>query len=220
MTAGKITLCALTGALALGATQVQAQVRLTPWVGSYVSTSNLGRTENLLIGEKEPTFAYGGSLDFGRVDQFLAFRLAGNYATNSDVPVEGVGCTNCETRQLTVLTATGEVLVRPLPMMPVLRPYAVLGAGIKRFDFQLDEADELLNDQTKFTAVGGIGAMVFPTNALSLFAEVSDYVSGFNFENSNDSNIRNDLFLKAGLSISLGGARERSDRANENEQRF
>jgi hypothetical protein len=172
----------------------------------YAPTKELGSVQAIEFGKKESTLAYGASLEFGRADGVFNFRFDGGYASSSDVPIEGVGCAACELRS-TVLTAAGALVIRPLPMLPVLRPYAVVGAGAKWYDFEFNQAaDQFLSDQTKFTALGGIGVSLFPGGQVSLFAELSDYISGFDFDENNlaSADRQHDLFFKAGLAIGIG----------------
>jgi hypothetical protein len=184
-------------------------LRLSPWIGMYAPTAELGRVQAIEFGEKESTLAYGATLDFGRSSQFLGFRFDGAYATNSDVPIAGVGCTNCELRS-TVLTAAGALVLRPFPT-PLVRPFAVGGLGAKWYDFDFDgNVGQILEDQTKFTALAGVGATFFPNSQVNLVVELTDYVSGFEFEGGNvatTSNTQHDLFFKAGLSIGFGSRR-------------
>jgi opacity protein-like surface antigen len=197
-------------ALVAVAGEVQAQgLRVSPWIGMYAPTAKLGSVQAIEFGEKESTLAYGATLDFGGSNSLLGFRIDGAYATNSDVPIDGVGCTSCELRS-TVLTAAGALVLRPFPM-PMLRPYAVAGLGGKWYDFDIDaNLENTLKDQTKFTALAGLGVAFFPNSPINLVVELTDYISGFDFEDGNvstTSNTQHDLFFKAGLSIGLGSRR-------------
>jgi len=184
-------------------------LRVSPWIGMYAPTAKLGTVQAIEFGEKESTLAYGATLDFGGRNQVLGFRIDGAYATNSDVPIEGVGCTNCELRS-TVLTAAGALVLRPLPM-PLVQPYAVGGLGAKWYDFDIDaNLGNTLRDQTKFTGLAGLGVVFFPSSSVNLMVELTDYISGFDFDDGNastTSNTQHDLFFKAGLSIGLGSRR-------------
>lgn len=182
--------------------------RVRPWIGMYAPTADLGSVQAIEFGEKESTLAYGATLDFGQANSPIGFRFDAAYATDSDVPIEGVGCQNCELRS-TVLTAAGAFVIRPLPMLPVVRPYAVAGAGAKWYEFDFDDTlDEIVSDQTKFTALAGLGLTFFPDSPISLFAELTDYISGFEFDDDDaESDTQHDLFFKAGLSIGIGPRR-------------
>jgi len=189
--------------LAGGVQQANAQkIQLRPWAGLYAPTVELGSVQAIEFGKKESTLAYGLDVNFGGGP--IAFRLGAGYAGNSDIPIVGVGCTNCAARA-TVLVGTGGVVIRPFPI-PVVRPYAVAGLGAKWYDFDFDNAtlDALISDQAKFTAQLGAGVDLFPGGMLSLFVEVSDYMSGFDFKANGTSNTQHDLMLKLGLSLGPG----------------
>jgi len=180
----------------------EAQMKVSPWVGLYAPTNDLGTVQAVDFGKKHTTLAYGADLDF-KAGSVLGFRIGGGYASDSDVGIDGVGCTSCSGRA-TVLTGTGSIVLRPIPL-PLLRPYAVIGAGWKWYNFDFDDqiTSSLVKDQAKFTWQAGIGATLFPTSGLSLFAEVSDFVSEFDFNNTG-GNTQHDLVFKAG--VSLGGS--------------
>jgi len=206
MKAKRVGVLAIAVALVAVGTEAEAQgFRVRPWIGMYAPTSELGSVQAVEFGKKESTLAYGAALEFGQADRFLNFRFDAAYATSSDVPIADVGCAACELRS-TVLTATGAVVIRPFPL-PAIRPYAVVGAGAKWYDFEFGNGTvDFIEDQTKFTAMGGLGVTLFPGGPLSLFAELTDYMSGFDFD-SNDfdgADSQHDLFFKAGLSIGIG----------------
>jgi len=179
-------------------------LRVSPWVGLYAPTSDLGSIQAVDFGKKESTLAYGADLDFGG-QNLIGFRAGGGYASSSDVPVDGVGCVICSARA-TVLTATGAVVIRPFPA-PLIRPYGVVGAGWKWYDFDFDEPvlDGLVGDQAVFTWQAGAGVILLAGSAVTLFAELSDFMSDFDFETGAAGNTQHDLFLKVGVSLGLGG---------------
>ena len=188
------------GALAQG-------LRIAPSVGMYAPRSQLGDIQGpaglVDFGKKESTLAYGLSLDLGRSDRPVAFRFGVVYAGRSDVPIDGVGCTNCQLRS-TLLAASAGLVVQPLPSVPVLRPYALLGAGAKLYNFDPDTfTGELVEDQAQFVGHFGLGARLFPGAALAFFAELSDYVSGFEFVDG-DGDLQHDLFFLVGVTLGLG----------------
>jgi hypothetical protein len=194
---------AVLAALAIGANEARAQgIQIRPWAGLYAPTAELGSVQAIDFGKKKSTLAYGLDLDLGGGP--IAFRLGGGYAGNSDIPIAGVGCTNCAARA-TVLVGTGAIVIRPLPI-PVVQPYAVAGVGAKWYNFDFDNAalDGLISDQAKFTAQLGAGAVLFPGGSLSVFGEVSDYMSGFKFKSGGSSNTQHDLVLKLGLVLGSG----------------
>jgi opacity protein-like surface antigen len=184
---------------------VAAQTRVSPWIGLYAPASDLGSVQAVDFGKKSSTLAYGADLDFG-ASGLLGFRVGGGYASDSEVDFDDQTCVSCEIRA-TVLTATGAIVLRPLPL-PGIRPYVLAGAGWKWYDFDFDgDIEDQLEDQSNFTWQGGVGAVINPDGGLSLFAELSDFVSEFDFEDGSTGNTQHDLVLKAGLSLRLGGSR-------------
>jgi hypothetical protein len=201
--------------LAASAGSAGAQgIRLSPSVGLYVPIADLGDVQGVSgavdFGKKESTFAYGLALDFGATGG-LGFRVSGAYATSSDVPVRGVGCTTCEARN-TVLALTGAVVLRPIPPLALFQPYFLAGAGVKTYDFDGDRLDDdgldiFVGDQSKFTGQLGAGLALNPRGRIGIFAELSDYISGFDFEGDDSGDLQNDFFFNVGISLGLGGGR-------------
>jgi len=178
-----------------------AQLRISPWVGLYAPASDVGSIRTIDFGKKESTLAYGADLDFG--GGLLGFRLGGGYATNSEVDFNHSACGSC-TARATVLTATGALVLTPLPL-PAIRPYVVTGAGWKWYDFELAGSFvDALSDQAKFTWQVGAGARLSPGSGLGLFAELSDFVNRIDLEDGLDGNTQHDFVFKAGISIRAG----------------
>jgi opacity protein-like surface antigen len=196
-------------ALALAPGRAHAQgLRFSPWIGMYAPTRDFGRVQAVEFGKKKSTLSFGGDLDIGS-STLLGLRLGGAYATNSDVPFDGVGCTNCTARS-NLLTMTGALVVRPLPL-PGIRPYALAGAGIKYYNFNSSGSgvNALLDDQNKFTFLFGGGVLIGPDNPIGLSLEVSDYISRFDYDNTR-SDRQHDLFFKVALSLLMGGQKDGS----------
>lgn len=187
------------------AAPAQGQLRVIPQVGLYAPVSDLspGFSEAVDIGKQESTLALGAALDF-RGDSSLGLRLGGMFATASDVPVGGVGCTDCEARN-TVLALTGAAVIRPTPMLGILRPYALAGAGGKWYNFSFpsggDELEEILEDTTQLTFQLG-GGLEFDFRVLRMNVELSDYISSYEAA-GRSSERQHDMVLSLGLV--LGG---------------
>lgn len=197
------------GVLALVAmVPVEGQTRLILQAGLYAPLSDLspGFAEAVEIGRQESTLALGAALDI-RGESSLGFRLGGLYATASDVPVRGVGCPDCDARN-TVLALTGAAVVRPTPMLGILRPYFVGGAGGKWYNFSIpgdrDELDDLLDGGTQLTFQVGAG-VEFDFRLIRLNAELSDYLSSY--EVSGSSERQNDMVFSLGLVLGGRGTR-------------
>lgn len=202
-------------ALAVGAAMASPEraaaqgVRLIPQVGLYVPLSDLGRAgtgeDAVEIARMESTLALGLALELA-ARRPLSFRVNGVYGTQSDVPVERVGCPDCRARS-TVALLTGSAVFRPIPNLIVAQPYLQGGAGLKRYDFDLDHArqegvDAFVSDRNEFTGQLGVGVEVNLALARLLF-EVSDFISGFRPGNgvSGEGNTQHDFFITVGLAV-------------------
>jgi len=94
--------------------------------------------------------------------------------------------------------------VRPLPTMPLIRPYGIIGAGAKMYDFKADsETIKLVKNQAKFAGHFGIGATLCPDGGLGIFGELSDFVNGFEFADG-DGNLQHDMVFIVGLTLAIG----------------
>lgn len=181
-------------------------LRISPSVGMYAPVRDLGEIEGasglVEFGKRESTLAYGLSFDFSRPDRSVGFRIGAVYAGSKDVPIDGVGCVTCGLRS--TLAAVGAALViRPLPDMPVLRPYGLLGAGAKMYDFDTDAlTSRYVKDQTSFQGQIGIGITLFPDNGVGLFGELSDFISGFEFADG-DGDLQHDMVFLVGITLEL-----------------
>lgn len=186
----------------------QGGIRLIPQVGLYAPVSDLGRassTEGAVeIGERESTLGFGLALELG-ARRTVSFRLNGVYGTESEVPVDGTGCTDCTARS-TVAAVTGSAVFRPLPNLIVVQPYLQAGGGLKRYDFDEDDAqaegvDAFVSDQNELTGQLGVG-LEFNLLGFRALLELSDFISGFDAEGG-EAETQHDFFLTLG--IALGG---------------
>ncbi len=191
------------GALLLPAT-AEAQFRIIPQVGLYASVSDLGTVDSAdgirNVGEQETSFAYGLTLEFSS-DNLLGLRLTGLYGSDSEVPVGGIGCEGsaCDLRS-TLLGVSASAVLRPFGPGSPLRPYALAGGGIKRYDFEFSSDSQLedaFGDESKATLVFGVG-FDWNLGILGGNLEVADYVSGSVLE---EGDRQHDIFLTVGLII-------------------
>jgi opacity protein-like surface antigen len=179
-----------------------AQLRIIPKAGMYASVSDLGTVNTVdgiqEVGENETSLALGLTLDFAS-DNLLGFRVTGLYGTKSDLPVGGIGCSGsaCDLRS-TLLGLSGSAVWRPVgPGFP-LRPYALGGAGIKRYDFKFStnsQLEDAFGDESKFGAVLGLG-LEWNLVILRGTVELVDYIGGSVVE---DGDNQHDFFLTVGL---------------------
>jgi hypothetical protein len=188
----------------------QPGIRLLPQIGLYSPLTELTRVtdggETLFeAGKKSATLGIGLAVELGGMRGQL------NYATASNVSIGGVGCEACDARS-TLLTATVGLVLHPLPQILFFRPNAILGVGVKRYDFHpgqlVDDEDwsAVLKDQTQFAGQIGLG-LEFEALGLEPQLELTAYLSRFEPgevpEGAEDSDFQTDLYLL--LSIPLGG---------------
>ena len=100
--------------------------------------------------------------------------------------------------EVDVVAITGDLVFRPIPRV-FLQPYLLAGAGIKKYSFDGVNGAE---DGSDFTGHLGAGADL-KVGPLSVFGEVSDYISSFKFNESGESKLQNDVFIMAGFRIGM-----------------
>lgn len=171
-----------------------AQVRIVPQVGLWAPLSDLPSAEDAVeVGERESSLAFGLAAELG------SLRVGILHGTGSEVPVSGVGCTECPTS--TVTTLTGAFLLRP-GSLPVVNPYVLLGAGVRRLDFDREDLEEeqfdaIFSDQNDLAGQVGVGVdLNLPI--MDLRVELSDVVSRLTSPDD-ESEIQHDLFLMLGV---------------------
>lgn len=219
ITARSIAVVAAVAALALAPVPTDAQFSIKPSVGLYAPLSDMTELRNaegetvIEAGRRSSTLAFGLGAELGGSDRPIGLRLQLGYATNSDVPVSGVGCENCELRS-SLLTATAGLVFRPFPELLVLRPHFVVGGGLKRYDFDREDLedegwDEVLRDQTHPALHLAAGTslnlgLIRPDIELGAVISKLDGVSdGFEGLSSSDD-LQTDLFLMIAIPL-LGG---------------
>lgn len=203
---------ACAAALVPAAAAAQGGTRIIPQVGLYVPLADPGQVESgsqaVDIAKMESTLGLGLAIEFG-ARETLSFRVNGVYGTASDVPVSAVSCAGCEARS-TVAVVTGSVVLRPLPSIIVAQPYLQGGLGLKRYDFDEEDAraeewSAFLSDQNKLTGQLGAGVEVNVLFA-TLLVEVSDFISGFDIGGEEEDedlggDTQHDFFVTVGLAI-------------------
>ena len=201
---------------AFGATPVAAQVpgislELVPKVGFYFPAADLEAAATAageVVDDRGGSLALGLGLDFGPGP--LSFRAGFDYVTGSEFSYADTTGANLEaTGEQTMLAVAAGVVLRPLPRLVIVQPYLLAGAGVKRYDFEFSDVDtgsdveEVFPDsQTDFTLHAGIGLDV-GLGPIALVAEASDYVSWFEPEGGDGSDMQHDIFLMAGIRVGL-----------------
>lgn len=196
----------------------QAQIRLVPALGLYAPLSELGEVREggastIQAGRRSSTLALGLGLELGSLDGTANLRAEIAYATSSDVPLDAVGCADCELRS-TLLTGSVAAVIRPLPSLILLRPYLVAGVGLKRYDFERDDLNDegftnVFRNQTRPALQLGVGSD-FRLGPISPRLELATYISRLdalddNGQGEGSDDLQTDLFLMLSLPLSLGG---------------
>ena len=192
----------------LSAQPAAAQLRLIPQVGLYTPFAELpspsAGADEL---KKDGSLAYGAAIEFGTPDA-VSFRINALHATDSEVPYTDVGCDE-DCARSTVSAASATLALRPLPNIVLLRPYLLLGGGVKRYDFTREDlqdegAEAILNDQNQLTGHLGLGVEL-NLGLLRVVGEISDLVSQFDTENDlgESDQLQHDVYFMIGLV--LGG---------------
>lgn len=191
----------LLAVLALAVPSASAgQIKLIPQVGLYAPATELpSPSEGVRLGERESSLAYGAALEFGP-----GLRIGVVHATDGEVPIDGVGCTDCARSTVTAATAT--LVIRPLPELGFVRPYLLLGGGVKRYDFTREDlGDEgleaVLSDSNEATGQVGLATEI-DLGFVRANVELQDLISRFG-NGTDDDGFQHDFFLMVGLV--LGG---------------
>jgi hypothetical protein len=197
--------------------QLEGQVRIIPSIGLYAPLSDLGEVRDetgatlVEAGRRSSTLALGGALEVGPARGFASLRGEVMYATASDVPLEIVGCPNCELRS-TMLSGTALLVLRPILADSPMQPYFLAGAGVQRHNFDWrDVPGEGVRDyfegQTRPSLQMGAGAQLslgVIQPRLELNAQFSSVEAGTSRRELLGSEDRQtSLFLT--LSVPLGG---------------
>ena len=98
--------------------------------------------------------------------------------------------------EVDIIALTGDLVFRPVPRVVVFQPYLLAGAGIKRYS-----VEGIDDPETDFTGHLGAGGDL-RAGRLSVFGEVSDYISSFGGGDGND-HLQNDIFIMVGVRIGL-----------------
>lgn len=189
----------------------QTSVRLLPQIGAYTSASDLGEVrENgetrFSAGRRSSSLAWGLGLEAGPRQSGMSIRAHMGYGTNAEIPVWGFECGNCSARS-TLLTGSVAAVFRPVPRLVLVQPYFLVGAGVKRYDFDVRNADgeawrRVFRDQTRPAAQAGVGLEASILRLRTQW-ELNGHVSRYRGGSDEDASLQTDLFLT--LSIPLGG---------------
>lgn len=188
---------------------------LVPKVGFYTPAADLAAAGSALgeiVDDRGGSLAVGLALDFSALLAPVSLRAGFDYVTSSeftyaDTTTAGGGAR--ATGEQTMLALAGDLVFRPLPRLVVVQPYLLAGAGVKRYDFSFTEdagntdiEQVFPESRTDLTAHVGIG-LDLGLGPIALVAELSDYVSWYEAEGVEGSEMQNDLFVMAGVRVGL-----------------
>lgn len=192
--------------LAAPAPVAAQSIRLIPQVGVYVPVSELGEVTGdgfdgaYSFGKKESTRAYGLGVEIGG-GGFVGLRGSAAYATSSEIPFSGFGCTTCQGRS-SMMALTAGAVVRPFRLL-LVDTYFLGGIGVKRYDFSASNVDDLvsgsLDNRYERAYQLGVGAEL-NLGFLSGLVEVADYIStGESLDGTTDR--QHDFVVSIGLGL-------------------
>ena len=189
------------------------EVQLVPKVGFYSPAADLEAAADAageIVDDRGGSLALGLALDMGLPLAPLNLRVGFDYVTASEFTYADTTGADVETSgEQTMLAIAGDVILRPIPRLLIVQPYLLAGAGVKRYDFSFADAadgsdveDAFPESETDFTLHAGIGldASIGP---VALIAELSDYVSWYEAEGAEGSEMQHDLFIMAGVRVGL-----------------
>lgn len=207
--ARRLAAAALVAAAAWGpAPEARAQaIDLIPQVGFLVPLTELGTAGDesgatFRLGKRDPSLAFGLAAEVGAVFP-IGVRGGLLYATSSEVPIEGGGCTDCAAR-LTTMVAGAAVVARPALGAPFVRPYVLGGVAWRRHGFRdadLREAgaDGAVGDRTAGAWQVGLG-LELSLGLTGVLVEATDLISRFRHEGG-DGKLQHELFVLVGLRL-------------------
>ncbi len=196
--------------LMLVAAPVMAQapgidLRINPRIGLYQPLGNLGETQVAgvtIVEEMGGSLALGLGIELDVMMLPVGFRLNMDYATGSEISRSEDGVEMGESTETTLLAVVGDVMFRPLPKMVLVQPYLFVGGGLKQYDVTSETTAASFQDASDPTIHFG-GGLDVGFGPLALNAEIGDYVSWFEPQESESSEIQHDLFLTIGFSIGI-----------------
>lgn len=197
--------------------QAEAQLRVVPGVGLYAPLSDLGEIRGEVgqrlidAGRRNSTVALSLGVEVGDAGSSLGFRGRVDYGTRARVPIEGVGCPDCELRA-SLLAASADLILRPLPRLLLLQPFVAGGLGVKHYGFEREDLEpegfpEAFRSQTRPALRAAVGSQFF-LGALRPQVEASVVVSRFETHPDaghlrGEDRLQSDLFVS--VSLAFGG---------------
>jgi hypothetical protein len=177
----------------------QTNLQVVPKIGLFMPLSAIADHAELEMGV---AFGVAGELVLPGLPVNLRANL--DYAHTTDI----IERSAAERRlgEGTILSVTGNVVVRPLAADAAAQPYFLGGAGVKTYDLRFGEpgAGELRRlegTSSRFTAVlgGGVDVRFGP---VALVLEITDYISTFE-ATEGVARLQHDLFGMLGFRVSM-----------------
>ncbi len=198
--------CVLTLAAPAGAQVPGISLDVIPQAGLYSPLTDLPTAPSATdVAELQATVVFGGAVELGIMMLPVDLRATVFTTTGSSVTAAGLG----ETVDQKLLVAVGDLVLRPFPKIIFFQPYLMGGAGIKRYDYDLENVTvtdfQDFNDLTYHVGLGldiGLGP-------LSAVIEVSDFISEYQFKDPvtgdpvGEAEMQQDVFATVGLRIGL-----------------
>ncbi len=192
------------GALALVALAGPARAQsiyISPLVGGYTQANSLDQLSanaNAMSIKRESALTLGGNLELG----FL--RATVNYVSGATIQQKsGTSLsTSGDLGKGRILMGAADAVIRPIPRLVVVQPYALAGIGFKNFKYSLSNTN--LGDVTHSTAAfhAGLGADVMFAG-VGIVAEVTDYISQGQEDAAGKKQLQHDAFGMVGLRLRL-----------------
>lgn len=164
--------------------------------GAYIPASSFadlkGEAETVRM-EREGAFALGLNLELGSLRGTL------RYATEATLDEEGVEGGSSGIESGTLLAASADFVLRPLPRVVGLQPYVLGGVGLKRMGYSYadDGASDLFPEsERELAAHWGLG-VDFSLGGIGLVVEADDFVTW------DDGFGAHDAFIMAGVRLGI-----------------
>ncbi len=181
------------------------EVKLNPRIGLYEPLTKLTDAPNA-VTEMKGSLAVGLGLELRFGASPFGIRANMDYATSSSVETSSGGVTLGDSPDATLLAVVGDVVLRPLPRLPVVKPYLFAGGGLKQYDVTASSVTyESFKNESDLTVHLG-GGLDLGLGPFALNAEVGDYVSWSDFRSTageTDKKTQHDLFVTIGLAIGM-----------------
>jgi hypothetical protein len=168
-------------------------VHLGARAGLFAPAGKIGEDISARESRIASGLAFGASVEFDIPLSPIDVRANLDAALGRPMEVSGQEVPGSD---VDIIALTGDLVFRPVPRIAVFQPYLLAGAGIKRYS-----VEGISDPETDFTGHVGAGGDL-RAGRLSLFGEVSDYISSFDGGDGND-HLQNDIFIMIGVRIGL-----------------